>query len=148
MKSFFRDIAKALEGCLKRTVEQGQLAKSTDISSLATYLVTEFRTALLLASSGGSRREIEQHLEVALQVFHSIVKERLVSVVLRPTREQRQDLDDLGDIFVDGQYGKVPLNSVAEVIPSWQPAILARRDDLTTVTVGAGVACNIFRSTK
>ncbi len=70
VKSFFRDTAKALKGCLERAVEREQLEKSTGVSSLATYLVTEFRTALMLASSGSSRREIAQHLEVALQALH------------------------------------------------------------------------------
>lgn len=70
VKNFFRDTANALKNCLKRAVERGQLDEATDISSLASYLVTEFRTVLLLASSGSSRREIEQHLEVALKVLH------------------------------------------------------------------------------
>lgn len=69
VKRFFRDTAKVLQGCLARAVERGQLEERTDISSLATYLVTEFRVALMLASSGSSRREIEQHLEVALQAL-------------------------------------------------------------------------------
>ena len=74
VKSFFRDTAKALKGCLERAVEREQLEKSTGVSSLATYLVTEFRTALMLASSGSSRREIAQHLEVAVRIFNHWVR--------------------------------------------------------------------------
>ncbi len=66
---FFRDIAKVLQRCLARAVEKGELETSKDIAGLATYLATEFRTALMLAASGHSRREIERHLEVALQVL-------------------------------------------------------------------------------
>ena len=40
-----------------------------DASSLATYFVTEFRTALMLAASGHSRRDIELHLKTALGVL-------------------------------------------------------------------------------
>ena len=66
---FFRDTAKVLQRCLARAVEKGELETSKDIAGLATYLATEFRTALMLARSGHSRREIERHLEVALQVL-------------------------------------------------------------------------------
>jgi len=65
---FFRDIAKVLQRCLARAVEKGELETSKDIAGLATYLATEFRTALMLAASGHSRRDIQRHLEVALQV--------------------------------------------------------------------------------
>ena len=69
VKEFFRDTANAMKRCLERAVERGQLDESTDVSSLATYLVTEFRTALMLAASGHSRRDIQRHLDVALQVL-------------------------------------------------------------------------------
>ncbi len=69
VRDFFRDIAKVLQRCLARAVEKGELETSKDIAGLATYLATEFRTALMLAASGHSRREIERHLEVALQVL-------------------------------------------------------------------------------
>ena len=70
VKVFFRDTANVMQHCLERAVEKGQLPKSTDVTSLSTYLVTEFRTSLMLAASGHSRREIERHLEIALQVLH------------------------------------------------------------------------------
>ncbi len=69
VRDFFRDVAKVLQRCLARAVEKGELETSKDIAGLATYLATEFRTALMLAASGHSRREIERHLEVALQVL-------------------------------------------------------------------------------
>ena len=65
--------------------------------------------------------------------------DHLVPVMLRTVREKREDLADLSDIFVHGRFGKVPLNSVAEVIPSWQPAVIARRNGVPAVTVGARV---------
>jgi TetR/AcrR family transcriptional repressor of nem operon len=70
VKDFFRDTAKVMERCLARAVEKGQLAKSTDVASLATYLVTEFRASLMLARSGHSRQDIQRHLDVALRVLH------------------------------------------------------------------------------
>jgi multidrug efflux pump subunit AcrB len=60
-----------------------------------------------------------------------------IPVLLRTVRQKRQDLADLADIFVTGRSGKVPLNSIAEVVPSWQPAVIARRNGLPTVTVGS-----------
>ena len=71
----------------------------------------------------------------------------LIPVMFRTTREKREDLSDLSDIFVSGQYGKVPLNSVATVIPSWQPAVIARRDGLPTVTVGARIEPGLLANT-
>ena len=62
-----------------------------------------------------------------------------VPVVLRTTREKRQDLADLADIFGNGRNGKVPLNSIAEVNTSWEKAVIARRNGLPTVTVGARI---------
>lgn len=69
VKDFFRGLAKILRRCLERAVEKGELKGSMDVAQLATYLVTEFQAALMLARTGYSRREIDQHLEVALQVL-------------------------------------------------------------------------------
>ncbi len=68
----------------------------------------------------------------------------MIPVVLRTLREKREDLADLADIFVTGQFGKVPLNSIAEIIPSWQPSVIARRNGIPTVTVGARVETGIL----
>jgi len=59
-----------MERCLANAVELGQLEVSSNISKLATYLITEFRTVLMLAGSGCSRREIQAHLDIALKVLH------------------------------------------------------------------------------
>lgn len=66
---FFRDTGQALKRCLVRAVEKGELETTIDITELATYLSTEFRTALMLAVSGYSRRDIQRHLNVAMQVL-------------------------------------------------------------------------------
>jgi TetR/AcrR family transcriptional repressor of nem operon len=66
---FFRDTAKVLKRCLARAVEKGELDSSIDIGELATYLATEFRTALMLAASGHSRRDIQRHLNVSVRVL-------------------------------------------------------------------------------
>ncbi len=66
---FFRDTAEVLNRCLTRAVEKGELEAPNDIPKLATYLATEFRTALMLAASGYSRRDIRRHLSVAMQVL-------------------------------------------------------------------------------
>ena len=73
--------------------------------------------------------------------------DHLVPVMLRTTREKRENLSDLADIFVSGQYGKVPLNSVATVIPSLGPSVIARRDGLPTVTVGARIEPGLLANT-
>ncbi len=69
VQGFFRDLAKVFERCLERAVEKGELDASKDVSRLAAFLTTEFRTVLMLARSGHPRREIERHLELALEVL-------------------------------------------------------------------------------
>ena len=73
--------------------------------------------------------------------------DHLVPVMLRTTREKRESLSDLADIFVNGQFGKIPLDSVADVIPNWAPSVIARRDGLPTVTVGARIEPGLLANT-
>ncbi|MHA1544995.1 MAG: TetR family transcriptional regulator C-terminal domain-containing protein, partial [Alphaproteobacteria bacterium] len=67
---FFQDTQEVMERCLTNAVELGQMEEISNVSALAAYLVTEFRTALMLAGSGCSRREIQSHLDIALRVLH------------------------------------------------------------------------------
>ena len=69
VNDFFGDVAQVLQRCLARAVEKGELETPEDVTGLAAYLATEFRTALILARSGCSQDTIEQHLDIALQVF-------------------------------------------------------------------------------
>ncbi|MEH6578436.1 MAG: efflux RND transporter permease subunit [Amphritea sp.] len=73
--------------------------------------------------------------------------DHLVPVLLRTTREKRQELNDLSDIFVNGRFGKVPLGSVAQVIPKLEPAVIARRDGLPTITVGSRIEQGVLANT-
>lgn len=70
-----------------------------------------------------------------------------VPVMLRTTRETRRNLSDLEGIFVSGHYGKVPLNSVAQAIPGWGTSVIARRNGIPTVTVGARVERGLLANT-
>ncbi len=70
-----------------------------------------------------------------------------VPVLLRTLRDKREDLSDLSGIFVNGAFGKVPLHSVAKLVPTWKPAVIVRRDKIRTVTVGARVAEGLLANT-
>ena len=70
--------------------------------------------------------------------------DHLVPVMLRTLREMRENLNDLSGIFVNGANGKVPLDSVAEVIPTLEPAVIARRNMLPTITVGSRIDENVL----
>ncbi len=70
VRNFFEDIGNVLQACLERAVIKGELDPVVDISSLARYLATEFRTTLMLARSGQTWRDIEKHLDIALRVLH------------------------------------------------------------------------------
>ncbi len=69
VNDFFIDIAEVMQSCLERSIAKSQIEVPEDVADLATYLATEFRTSLMLAASGVSRRQIEKHLEIALQVL-------------------------------------------------------------------------------
>jgi len=69
IRNFFKDIGSVLQACLQRAVNKGELDEATDIDSVSRYLATEFRTALMLAGSGQPRKDIEQHLDMALRVL-------------------------------------------------------------------------------
>lgn len=69
VRRFFEETKHVMEGCLQRAVERGEIAPTVDVSTLATYLVTEFRTALMLAASGSKAQQIRAHLDLALRVL-------------------------------------------------------------------------------
>jgi multidrug efflux pump subunit AcrB len=66
-----------------------------------------------------------------------------VPVVLRTTRERRS-LDDLTGLHVSGAAGKVPLAALAVIEPTWEPSVVARRNGVRTVTVGARVVPGVL----
>ena len=65
--------------------------------------------------------------------------DHLVPTYLRLTPEERGSLYGLDTAFVEGLNGKVPLDSVAEVIPRWDPAVIERRDLNRVIDVRAQV---------
>ncbi len=69
VSNFFQETEEVMVRCLTNAIELRQIEEISDISALATYLITEFRTALMLAGSGCSQREIQAHLDIALRVL-------------------------------------------------------------------------------
>lgn len=64
---FFQETETVMERCLTNAAALGQITAPSDVTAMARYLVTEYRTALMLAGSGCSRRDIKNHLEIALK---------------------------------------------------------------------------------
>ncbi len=62
-----------------------------------------------------------------------------VRVALRLRQERRKGLDDLSGIYVNGEFGKVPLDSVAKLKVSWEPAKISRLDTRRTIKVASTV---------
>ena len=62
-----------------------------------------------------------------------------VPVYFRLRPEERQELTELDAAFVEGENGKVPLNSIASFVPTWQPGKIERRDQNRTIKVFAEV---------
>ncbi len=70
VRDFFLETEEVMATCLTNAVDQQQIKDIPDISCLATYLVTEFRTALMLAGTGYSKQEIQAHLDISLKALH------------------------------------------------------------------------------
>ena len=62
-----------------------------------------------------------------------------VPVLFRLAPDQRRDLSGIDAAFVEGENGKLPLNSIATVKPEWQPAKIERRNMNRTIEVRSEV---------
>ncbi|MFB3065079.1 MAG: efflux RND transporter permease subunit, partial [Planctomycetota bacterium] len=62
-----------------------------------------------------------------------------IPVVLRTIPSRRARLGELTGIFVNSRTGKVPLASLATVTPTWEPAVISRRNNVRAITVGCRV---------
>ncbi len=62
-----------------------------------------------------------------------------IPVYFRLKQGERQNLQAIDAAFVEGENGKLPLNSVSKIIPTWQPGKIERRDQNRTITVSAEV---------
>lgn len=69
VQEWLAGLTRTFRRCLTRAVDEKQLSKSMDSAEIASYLTTTFRTVLMLARSGESRRSIQQHVNVALSVL-------------------------------------------------------------------------------
>ena len=65
--------------------------------------------------------------------------DRSIPVVLRLPLEERSTLAALDELYVGGRDAKVPLDTVADVVTSWQPAQVGRVDRMRAVTIGSQV---------
>ncbi len=58
-----------------------------------------------------------------------------IAVVLRVKPEQRENLDYLEYLYIEGANGKVPLNAIAKITPTWQMSLIQRRNLIRTIEV-------------
>tara|TARA_R110002049_G_scaffold46487_1_gene135125 strand:+ start:69199 stop:72540 length:3342 start_codon:yes stop_codon:yes gene_type:complete len=58
-----------------------------------------------------------------------------VPVLFRLAPDERRDLSGIDAAFVEGKNGKLPLNSIATAVPTWQPAKIERRDLNRTIEI-------------
>ena len=63
--------------------------------------------------------------------------DHLVPVYLRLT--ERDEIDAVRSVFVEGAFGKVPLESIATFTPTWVPARIERRDRNRVIEVRSQV---------
>ena len=65
--------------------------------------------------------------------------DHLVPVYLRMVAAERSRLVDISEVYVNGRTGKVPISAFAKLEQTWQPAVIARRNQQRTVSVGCKV---------
>lgn len=65
--------------------------------------------------------------------------EHTVPVYFRLNTDQRDSVSELSRVFVEGNNGKLPLNSVAKIEKDWQPARIERREINRLIEVRAEV---------
>lgn len=62
-----------------------------------------------------------------------------IPVYFRLSPDERKDLSGIDAAYVEGQNGKLPLNSIARATPTWQPVKIERRDMNRTIEIKAEV---------
>lgn len=65
--------------------------------------------------------------------------EHQVPVYFRLREEDRRSLADVEQVFIEGSYGKVPLNAIASLDMRWEPALIQRRNMNRVIEVKARV---------
>lgn len=65
--------------------------------------------------------------------------DHVVPVYFRIRAEDRVELSSIDAAWVESENGKLPLNSIASVVPTWQPAKIERRDSNRTIEVSSEV---------
>ncbi|MRX66328.1 efflux RND transporter permease subunit [Maribacter luteus] len=59
-----------------------------------------------------------------------------IDILLRLDVENRNDIDDVGEVSIPTLYGtKIPLKEIASISPEWHTGVIARRNGLRTLTV-------------
>ncbi|MEQ8765714.1 MAG: efflux RND transporter permease subunit [Planctomycetota bacterium] len=62
-----------------------------------------------------------------------------IDVMLRMPGDRRSRVSDLSGLSVEGREGKVPLDSIARILPTWQPAVIRREGGQRVIAIGSQV---------
>ncbi len=71
--AYFDDLADVFNRCLKRAVENKEIALETDVERLAKFLTTEYRLLVMLAASGEPYSELETSRLMSASLFFCVV---------------------------------------------------------------------------
>jgi len=64
---------------------------------------------------------------------------RLIPVYFRYRPEDRKSIGDMQTTYIESREGKVPLSSVAEIVPQWRPSKIDRRNGNRTIEIRSQV---------
>ena len=134
-----RHIAEQVKQMVRDEPGTWDIADSWGVDGFQLDIVVDEEKANLSGVSNSAIADTLNAYFSGLQLTTFREGDHLVPVYFRLRPEERRDLSGIDAAFVEGQNGKLPLNSVAEIVPSWRPGKIARRDQNRTIEVSAEV---------
>ncbi|MEM6688229.1 MAG: efflux RND transporter permease subunit [Planctomycetota bacterium] len=134
-----RRIAEEVKQMIRKQPGTWDIADSWGIDSFQLNVDVDAEKANL---SGVTNSKVADTLNAyysGLQLTEFREGDHVVPVYFRVRPEERRELAGINTAYVEGRNGKLPLNSIAKITPSWQPGKIERRDQNRTVEVTAEV---------
>ncbi|MEM1061022.1 MAG: efflux RND transporter permease subunit, partial [Planctomycetota bacterium] len=123
-----RQIADEVKAVVRAQPETWDVRDSWGIDGLQLFVDVDEDQANLAGVTNAEIADTMNSYYSGLRLTTFLEGDHQVPVYFRIAEAERRDLGGLQTLFVEGQNGKLPLNSVATVRPRWEPARIERRD--------------------
>ncbi len=137
--SELRHVANEIKLMLREEAGTWDITDSWGVDSFQLDIEVDDEKANLSGVSNAAVADTLNAYFSGLQLTTFREGDHVVPVYFRLRPEDRRDLSGINSAFVEGENGKIPLNSVARILPTWQPGKIERRDQNRTIKVSAEV---------